>query len=62
MAKFGEKTIGTRFEALAICAVPFSSKPVADAAKPAAEADQDKPAEEKKEPSFLERLRQKIGL
>jgi len=38
------------------------AKPVADAVKPAAEADQDKPAEEKKEPGFLDRLRQKIGL
>ena len=44
------------------------AKPVADAAKPATEAaqadktDEAPPAEEKKEPGFLDRLRQKIGL
>ncbi len=44
------------------------AKPVADAAKPAAEAvpadktDNAPPAEEKREPGFLERLRQRIGL
>ena len=37
-------------------------KPASEAPKPVAEAEESKTAEEKKEPGFLDRLRQRIGL
>ena len=65
-ARSGGFEAQVRPDAKAKPAATPAAKPVADAAKPEAEAvpkaDAEPPAEEKKEPGFLDRLRQKIGL